>query len=174
MDFLSNLLGIGASVASGGLFGLLGSVVGVAAKWFQEKQRQAWEAKKWEHEDKLLELQMKAKAQETEQELAIVSQTGAWEGLTTSIRADTAVKNVHVWVNDLRALFRPVLTILLAVGAYFVFRQIVTGKLSEWIDAHDVADLIKYMVYTVFFTASTAVVWWFGDRALTPPTMKNR
>ena len=40
MDFLGDLLGGAASVASGGLFGLFGSLIGVGAKYFQEKQRQ--------------------------------------------------------------------------------------------------------------------------------------
>ena len=34
MEFLISLF---SNVASGGLFGLLGSVVGVAAKWMQER-----------------------------------------------------------------------------------------------------------------------------------------
>lgn len=174
MGFLGDVLGLGASVASGGLFGLLGSVIGAGAKYLQERQRQAWETKKWDQEARILELQMKARAAETEQELAIVSQQGAWDGLKTTVRHDAGIKNVHTWVNDLRALFRPLLTILLAVGAFLVMRNVIAGELVTWLSESDITDLIRYMIFTVFFTASTAVVWWFGDRALTPPGMKNR
>ena len=74
MEWLGELIGTGASVASGGLFGLLGSVVGVFAKYKQEQQRQAWEEKQQKYELELLNMQMKQRAQETEHELAIVAQ----------------------------------------------------------------------------------------------------
>ena len=97
----ADLIAGAVSVGSGGLFGLLGSAVGVVAKYFQEKQRQTWEREKWSHETELLRLNMEARAQETEQELAIVSQEGSWGGLSESIRAEKSVKNVHTWVNDI-------------------------------------------------------------------------
>ena len=95
MGFLAEIFGIGASVASGGLFGLLGSIVGAGSKYLQEKQRQAWQRQKWAYETELLKLQMEAKALETERELAIVSQQGAWDGLTWSTDAEMSVRNVH-------------------------------------------------------------------------------
>ncbi len=174
MEWLGELLGFGASVASGGLFGLLGSVVGVGAKYLQEKQRQAWEREKWSHEQALLKLQMDARAVETEHELAILGQQGSWEGLAASHAARIALKDVHTWVNDLRALFRPVLTVGLWVLAGWVFWEVVSGTLTQWMQEADIADVIRYCVHTVFFSASTATVWWFGDRALTPPQGKGR
>ena len=30
------------------------------------------------------------------------------------------------------------------------------------------------VIYSMVFAASTAVVWWFGDRAFTPPSMRGR
>jgi hypothetical protein len=35
-------------------------------------------------------------------------------------------------------------------------------------------ELLVYDVKSLVFSASTAVVWWFGDRAFAPPGMKNR
>lgn len=175
MDW-GSLLGQAAAIGSGGLLGIVGSLFGAAGKYLTEKQRQEFEIKKWEHETKLLELQMEAKKVETEMELALVSQTGSWEGLTSSIQADQSVAGVHAFVNDLRALFRPFLTILLwAIGGW-VFYEIVSndGFLLKWINEMEIKDLIRYMVYSIFFCASTATTWWFGDRALTPPGMKNR
>ena len=171
---LGTILGGVASVASGGIFGVIGSIIGVGAKYLQERQRQKWEEKKWSHEVELQKLNMQARAEETEQELAIVSQQGSWAGLSESIRADASVQNTHVWVNDARALFRLVLTTLLWVLAAIVFFKVIGGTLKDWIDKQATADLVKYMVYTVFFCASSATMWWFGDRALTPPGMKNR
>ena len=181
MEWLGDLLGGVASVASGGLFGLLGSVVGVGAKWLQEKQRQAWGEKKWGQETRMLELQMQARAAETEQELAIVSQEGAWNGLAASQRADTALSaNVHTWVNDVRALFRPFLTAGLVVLVYIMFRDLLDGLgtdqsiLGAVLTEAEVKDVLRYVVYSMAFAASTAITWWFDDRAFTPPAMRGR
>jgi len=162
------------TVGSGGIFGLFGSAIGVVAKYFQEKQRQNWEVQKWGHETKMLELNMKAKAQETEQELAIVAQEGSWKGLEASIEAAASMKPVHPITNDIKCLFRPFLTTVLWILAGWVFYKIYSGDLKGWITKADALSLIKYMVHTVFFAASTATVWWFGDRALAPPGAKNK
>jgi len=37
-----------------------------------------------------------------------------------------------------------------------------------------VVEIMTYIIYSVVFSCSTAIVWWFGDRALTPPGMKSR
>ncbi len=181
MEFLGDLLGGVASVASGGIFGLLGSIVGVGAKWLQERQRQAWEEKKWGHETRMLELQMQARAAETEQELAIVSQQGAWDGLGASQRADAKLTgSVHTWVNDVRALFRPVLTAGLVALVYVMFRDLLDGLgtdqsiLGAVLTEAEVKEVLRYVVYSMAFAASTAVTWWFGDRAFAPPSMKGR
>ena len=174
MEWIGDLLGLGASVASGGIFGLVGSIVGVGAKWLQERQRQTWEKKKWGHEEVLLKLQMQARAAETEQELAVVAQAGSWDGMRASHAAEAAIKDVHMWVNDARALFRPLLTVGLWGLAGWIFWLMIGGGLVEWMKEADIADVIRYCIHTVFFSASTATIWWFGDRALTPPALKAK
>jgi len=174
MELLGNFLGTAVSVGSGGLFGLLGAVVGQVSKYFHTKAEQEFQREKWNHETKLLELQMKARAAETEQELAIVSQSGSWRGLEQSLAADAAVTPVSTWVRDAKALFRPFLTISLWALAGFVFVKIVNGGMKNIFTGVEIQEIIRYMVYSVFFCASTATTWWFGDRALSPPAMKNR
>lgn len=166
MEWLSDLLSTGASVASGGIFGLLGSAVGAWTKAKMEDKRQAWEQKKWAYEADMLKLQMQARTEETEHELAIVSQAGSWKGLEASYGAANTGAT-HMWVNDIKSLFRPFLTLSLWVLAYLL----VTDE-SLLLQSED--ELIKYMVYSTFFAASTATMWWFGDRALAPPDFKNR
>ena len=181
MDWAGDIVGALASAASGGLFGLLGSLIGVGAKWLQERQRQAWERAKWDHEDTMLRLQMEARAAETEQELVIVSQQGSWASMEASHQADVAVSaNVHAWVNDVRSLFRPALTIGLVVLCYVVFHDLMNALanrdslLGAILAEAEVKDLVRYMVYSVFFAGSTSVVWWYGDRAMTPPAGRAR
>ena len=38
----------------------------------------------------------------------------------------------------------------------------------------EIKDLLRYMIYSLFFATTTAITWWFGDRAFAPPGMKNR
>ncbi len=168
------ILGMGASVASGGIFGVIGSVIGTAGKYFQERQKQSFKEKEWEYETKMLKLQMDAKAQETEQEIALVAQEGSWSGLRASHEAAAKIGPTHKWVNDVKSLFRPFLTISLWIISGWIFWQIGKGGLNEWFAEGESDELIKYMVYTVFFSASTATMWWFGDRALAPPHLKHR
>lgn len=171
---IGNIAGGAASIAGGGIFGLIGSVFGQVSKYFQRKQEMAWQEKKWEYETNLLQLRMKAKAEETEQELALVSQRGAWAGLNSSVSADAALKPLSPWAVNLKSLFRPFVTVLLWGIAAWVFYQLVSGSMQKWFEQTEIRDLVKYMVYSIFFTASSATLWWFGDRALTPPDLKNR
>lgn len=171
MEFLSDIFGLSASAASGGLFGFVGSVVGQVSKYFQEKQRQEWEKKKWEHEESLLKLQMQSKQLETEAELAIIAQEGSFKGLETSIQDSS--HSVSDWVSDLKGVFRPALTLILWALASFVFFEII-NSVTDFLSTKEKNELVKYMVYSIFFTACTATAWWFGDRALTPPQFKNK
>jgi len=180
MEWLTDLLGIGASVASGGIFGLFGSIVGVVGKYFQERQRQAWEEKKMGHELKLLGMQMSAQVAENEQELAIVTQEGSWTGLRESLAASRSVSTTHKWVNDARSLFRLVLTTGLIAVVVIFFAAILSAmenmdsNLLQFFTQSELAEMVRYIVYSMVFSAATATVWWFGDRALTPPNMKAR
>ncbi|MFI2810155.1 hypothetical protein [Microbulbifer sp. JSM ZJ756] len=172
MEWLSGVIGVGASAASGGLFGFLGSVVGQVSKHWQEKQRQQWEMKKWAHEEELLRLNMEAKSQETEAELAITAQEGSWSGLNASHK-NAVDQPSYRWVAAVKSLFRPFITVVLWILAALVFFTI-ADDVSGLLDPAERRELLVYMVYSVFFTACTATAWWFGDRALTPANFKNK
>lgn len=178
MEFLTNLLGFGASVGSGGLFGLLGSIVGVAAKYLQKRQELKEHNLDRQHELELIRLQMKSRNQETENELEIVKQEADMIQRSSSYRMPIVTSNVHTWVNDIRALFRPFLTVSLNGAAVFILIYLMSnmeGELAQMLTSDNpVAELVTYMVHSLFFVASTATVWWFGDRALTPPSLKNK
>ena len=182
MEFLGDLLGGVASVASGGIFGLIGSTVGAIAKYFQKRQEfdQERQRREWDRED--FRMQMQFSAQETEQELAIASAQGSWSGLSESIRADAAVATKGGTVTAaIRSMFRPFLTTLLVcVSAWivwFMWQGVVDGRengLQLFFTPEEMADIIRYAIYSLLFSTSTAVVWWFGDRAMTPPGMRGR
>lgn len=160
-------------MASGGMFGLLGGIVGAFSKALQEKQRQNFQREQWAYEENLLRLHMEAKMEETEQELAIVTQEGSWTALDASLRS-AAMIQASPWANNIRSLFRPFLTIVLVGLAAWMFDSLIgqmaegNGLLIEYFSLEELSGLVRYMVQTIFFTASTAALWWFAERALTP------
>ena len=181
MDWLGEIGGLFANVASGGLFGLIGSIIGVGAKYLQERQRQAWAEREMTHELRLLDLEMQRTTAETEQELAIVSQAGAWEGVRSTVAADAAgLAASPSWVNAIRSLFRPVLTGGLVVIVWLIWSDLMAaietgdGNLLVLFTEAEIKDVLRYIIQAVVFAATTAVVWWFGERAMTPPGWKGR
>jgi hypothetical protein len=149
---MSDVLGLAASAAGGGVFGLIGTGLGRIAGYFERAQTNRHEAARWGHEKDLLELQMKARREETEAEIALTDAAGSWAGLTASVEAEAGIGPSYPWVEAVRALTRPALTLLLwaiAAGVY-------VGA-----DASGRAGIIE----TATFAATAATLWWFGDRA---------
>lgn len=179
MDW-SDIIGAVAGGATGGIFGLLGAILGAGAKYLQERQRQQWQRAVWAQEAELQRLQMQAKADENEQRIALAATEGSWAGLTASLEAEPPASAVHRWVNDARSLFRPLLTLALFVLTYAIWRDLldaVAGEgavLAAILDDAAIKSILGYIVTSVIFAATTAGVWWFGDRAMAPPSGKAR
>ena len=151
---VGSVLGVGASALSGGLFGLLGNVASKVIGIYEAKPVFAQKKEEWTHEERLLDMQVKAKAAETEQELAVTASSGSWSGLGESLKAETAIGATYPWVNAVRALVRPALTLGLGTFLCAAFFAMAPGD----IDRASVAD-------SLLFAAVTSMVWWFGDRA---------
>lgn len=149
-DIISTgIVGLGMDAATGGLFGILGTALGRVAGYFERKQEFKQAQARWTHELRLHELQMQARHQEAELELALAAQEGSWRGLTASIHADANIGKASQWVINFLRLVRPTLTLLLWLIAAWIF--IVTEN-----DA---------IVEAAVFAATAATLWWFGDRA---------
>lgn len=148
---MADLIGLTASAAGGGLFGLLGTALGRVAGFVERRQTQGHERARWAHEGRLLELQMQARQEESEAEIALAETSGSWIGLETSIAADTAIEASYEWVSAVRGLTRPFLTFLLWAIAGAIY-----------LDADSVGRAA--IVETATFAATAATLWWFGDR----------
>jgi len=178
MEFISELMGVGLSAASGGIFGLFGAVVGQVSKYFQEKQRQAFQREKWNYELDLQKLQMAAAAAETEQEIALANTAGSWAGMQASIQAESVLR-ASPWANNIRSLFRPFLTLLLLGLVAWIFRTLLveinsgTGILASLFNDDEMRGMLRYIVQSITFSAATAALWWFAERALTPSWAKK-
>ncbi len=148
---MADLIGLTASAAGGGLFGLLGTALGRVAGFVERRQIHDHERARWDHEGRLLELQMRAQQEETEAEIVLADVQGGWSGLEASIAADAAIAASYDWVNAVRGLTRPVLTVLLWA---------IAGAIYLGADSAGRAAIIE----TATFAATAATLWWFGDR----------
>jgi len=184
MDGIGELLGLGASVASGGLFGFLSAGVGAIGKFFQAKEAHKQKIELMEWDIRMFDKQMESKKLETEMEIAVTSSEGAWTGLHDSILADKALaKNSPEWVNGIKSLFRPFLTTALTGSSVWMIVMVWDSVMNSGGEESslvvlfteaEIKDLLKYMIYSLFFATTTSIVWWFGDRAFAPPHLKNR
>ena len=157
---MADLVGIAASAAGGGIFGVFGTALGRVATYFEQRQSIAHEERRWIHEAELLTLQRAAAAQETEAELALTQAHGSWTGLEASLAAEAAIGGSYKWVNAVRALTRPMLTVLLwAITAVI------------WSSADPAAR--TNIVETATFAATAATLWWFGDRSAGGPRTRS-
>jgi hypothetical protein len=140
------------TVLTGGATGIIGSVIGKAFGfldyWVEAKKADKDHSRTLE----MLELQSKLGAEESERELAIAEATAASSMRLASYGHDAGVGVSSTWVVDLLRLVRPCLTIMLItlVGILY-FQSDAGGKAT--IEA------------SVIFMCSSAVLWWFGDRA---------
>jgi len=148
---MADIVGLAASAAGGGVFGLLGTVIGRAAGYFEQRQSQAHERARWQNEAALIGLQRQAQREESDAAERLAKTRGSWAGLTASLQAEAAIGASYAWVNAVRALTRPVLTLLLWLITWLVFV------------ASPEAEQVK-IVETATFAATAATLWWFGDR----------
>lgn len=155
---MSDFIGIAASAAGGGLFGLIGTTLGRVAGYFEKRQSIAHEERRWRYEAERIQLQHGAAAQQADTHLAQTHAEGRWSGLSASLDAEAAIAESYAWVSAIRALTRPSLTLLLWGIATVI-----------WFSA-DSAERVN-IVETATFAATAATLWWFGDRAV--PTQRQ-
>lgn len=136
-----------ASAAAGGLTGLLGSVVGRVAGYFEEKQKTKRLQIELDHELKLQDMQLKDKQAEREHEAEIVFDGNATESLIGSYEHDSSYNGSALrWV-------RPVLTLLLIGLTFWVY-----DSLPDQTSKADIGSQIVYLT-------TVAISWWFADRS---------
>ncbi len=148
---MDGVIGLVASAAGGGLFGLIGTLIGRVAGFFERRQEHAQERARWQHERQFAELQMRARAEALAGDAKLAETAGAWAGLAASIQAEAAIGDSYRWVNAVRALTRPLLTLLL---------WLITALVYLGASAEARAGIIE----TTTFAATAATLWWFGDR----------
>ena len=144
------------SVLTGGATGILGSVLGkvfnFADVFIEEKKA------KGEHERtiEMHRLQSELRADELESELAIVQEQSAGAAQVASYAMMTGVEVPYPWVAAILRLMRPLLTVMLVGIVWYIYAS-----------SDDIAQQ-ETIIQSVIYMSSTAVLWWFGDRAMRP------
>ena len=144
------------SVMTGGATGILGSVLGklfnFADVYIEEKKA------KGEHERtmEMHRLQSELRADELENERAIVEEQSAGAARGAAYSMMSGVEVPYPWVAAILRLIRPVLTIMLVAIVWYIYAS-----------SDDIAQQ-ETIIQSVIFMASTAVLFWFGDRAMRP------
>lgn len=144
------------SVMTGGATGILGSVIGKAFNFvdmFIEEKKAAGEHTRTME---MHRLQSELRAEELENERAIVEEESAGAARAASYGLMTNVEVPYPWVAAILRLMRPMLTLLLVVIVWYIYAT-----------SNDIAQQ-ETMLQSVIYMASTAVLWWFGDRSLRP------
>ena len=146
------MLALIGTVLAGGATGLLGSVfssaIGLFKDWRKEKADQA----AFDREIQLLQMQSDIAIAESENEAKIAMEAAYTEMRKASYDHDSKVGRTSIWVNDILRMVRPSLTFILIILVGVIY-------LTE--DAHRAE-----ITHSVLYMMSSAVLWWFGDRAL--------
>lgn len=168
-----------SSLLSGGITGVIGSVVSNITDIFKERQKQKFEVKKRELDlaamDKEYEFQMNKIEVQTDADL----ETAAMDLMAKSYAHDTAtyskglkiqsawLKGMLVFADFVRALVRPVLTIYLI---YMLWDTRVEAKaILDALGVDAVSPEKAMTTYaaitdTICYMAGMALSWWFGTR----------
>ena len=141
------------TVLTGGATGVIGSVIGKAFSFVD-----AWQEEKKAEKDhgrtiEMLRLQNEIGAEENEREMAVAEANADANMRMASYQHDAMAGTSSIWVANLLRLVRPVLTFSLIV---------LVGMLYFSSDAGGRATIEASVIYM----CSSAVLWWFGDRAL--------
>lgn len=131
-----------ATLSSGGLGAIVGSVGGIAEKVWSKKLDTELKVKEWGHIENMHQLQLDADEQKNSHELSITNAQGDWAALGQSIKAEASTSGASQWVNNVRALVRPILTLSVLTLAAFdpSFMNLATLAISWWFGSRGVAE----------------------------------
>lgn len=168
MDIIATAGGGLAGGALGAAFGALGSILNRGLGIFETREKRkdrqlemAHEVDRWAQDLKLAAEARAGQIEAAKQALARTDAEGSWQGLNASLQAETGIGESWPWVAAVRALTRPALTLLLWILFAALFLSAAAGAL----DKSTAAGVVRTAVETIAFSASTALAWWFGDRA---------
>ncbi len=133
------------TIFSGGATGIMGSLI--------NKFTNLWD-KKLDHKFILAKYELDAKIRAQESDNLLISKKVKYQTqmLQASYQHDIHHQHTSLWVNNIRSLIRPILTLLLWLIVILIW--------------FNLPDMVNYqqIITTILYAATTATTWWFGDR----------
>ena len=140
------ITGIGGQVVN--------DAVGELSKHLAHKRRIEEMKLGYDHETKLIEMQAQIKMGEKQAEMDIEAEKSAERAISKSFEHDISLDPTEYgWVEAVRALFRPLLTLALGI--------VLT---SIYFTSSDVPDLEAYVTIGLVDAGLAAIGWWFASR----------
>ncbi|WP_178860797.1 hypothetical protein [Thiomicrorhabdus cannonii] len=182
MDIGTLLTGIG-SAASGGLIGLFGTGIKMWAEHKSEEAKRTFELAMREADRKEMQLEHDLKMKEVEamanRDIAVAQQNR----LATEASAASEVEKAEInlrqtsytmdkatygggFVDAIRGLMRPTLTVYFAVLMALIAWQLMKLNGGHWVNPTDAQMMLRDTVNACIFLTTTAVTWWFGSRPI--------
>lgn len=148
------MLGTIATIASGGIMGMIGSVIGKGFALFDQYQQSKSKQQAWQHELNLLELKHRYQQENDVKMMQQEQEKQETQLQIASYHHDSSVGQGSIWVIDVLRLVRPILTL----GLVFLTALV-------WFSAESTEpELRKEITNTILFCTTAALTWWFGDR----------
>lgn len=163
---IGEILGIFTSGAAGGILGTVGSL-------FKQRQERKTLAMELEHEVKMAEIGIRERAEEAKftAQVAEIQADEAMEvanmnAFSESHKAASELsKYTPSWVNGIRALMRPTITMILLVQQLFLVGGAITGVQLVENNDYITPEMVYTSVESMSFLCNMAVSWWFGSRS---------
>ena len=160
------MLDLIASVLTGGATGLIGTVISGGMKFFENKQKHAHELAIMEMEMQQMDKEADIAARIKELDMESKDRTAAWAALEASYKESTSRMSsgdhpALVWVDVVRGLMRPCITLFL-----LVLIGVIYFTADRTLNAPDGTPITIFIINSVLYVGTTAVLWWFGTRNL--------
>lgn len=141
------------TVLTGGATGVIGSVIGKLFGFVDYYVEEKKADKDHGRTIEMLRLQNEIGAEENEREMAVAEANADANMRMASYSHDSMAGPSSVWVANLLRLVRPALTLsLIALVGILYFSADLGGRAT--------------IETSVIYMCSSAVLWWFGDRAM--------
>lgn len=135
-------MGILDIITGGGLSAVLGAAAGIGEKIMLTKMELEAKAAEYKHLERMHELNADQQARMAEQNLLVTEVQSAGQALVASYEHDAPLGETSTWVNDVRALVRPL--------------AIVLGFAYSWFNPENGIPMLTMML-----------AWYFAGRART-------
>lgn len=188
------MLDILASIFGGGITGLLGGIITKIFDYLNAKQRMEQEKLKWEHEERVLQIETNRDVVIAREQAAATKEAAEFTAMAESFKSDKAnyfvgysiadlpnglrwiVAILMVLVDFIRGITRPGLTLYLCVvSTYFYIKLqeiLATAKIP--MNPDQAYELSKMIILAMLYLTTTAVGWWFASRTKLSDIMGNK